>query len=308
VAVSDDPADVRELEARVGHPGDKWHVLNERVQNEIITQFARIQSDWLDLVWTLDSYRKMQIVPRAMGAAQVNPGDRLAAIYRGKGNWYAELMALLLGNRTSQRLAPRARVDGFSQLHQIDVAWPDRNAKVLVAPEVCLETKLTGAPAYGSTSARGALSDWSNRRKELKFAATDLKLDRRGTETSIDHWDEWRTRQSPACYFVWGARMGARDKIAKMVTEVQALTKTYLDGAGLFAWRENAAGTGYDAVPIMGQDRSDRVSTIDDVLHRIATRIRTIVQEGGGAPEPVRPAASPVDVTELAEDTKLPDD
>jgi hypothetical protein len=242
-----------------------------------------------------------------MGNTEVKAGPRLAAVYRNKGNWYAELITLLLGNQTSQLLAPRTKVRGFSQLHQIDVAWPDRTVRPLIDPRVCLETKVTGAPPYGETSSRGAMSDWSNRRKELKFAATDLKLARRGMETKIDHWDEWRLDQDPLCYFIWGARLNARDKIDKMVREVQALTKTYLDGAGVFAWRETADGSGYETVPIGINDPSDRVSTVDDVLRRIANRIRKLAPSGK-PPDPIAPVAAPVDVTELADDVKSPDD
>lgn len=302
MAVTDNVADVAALEAEVGHPGEKWDALVARIQDDVITKFGDVETDWLDLVWTLDRYRSREVVPRAMGKATVKPGPRLAAIYRNKGNWYAELMALLLGNRTSQKLAPRTKVVGFSQLHQIDVAWPDRTARPIEDPRICLETKLTGAPAYGDTGARGAMSDWSNRRKELKFAATDLKLARRGLGTEIDHWDEWRLEQDPLCYFAWGARLRPKDDINKMVREVQALTKTYLDGAGVFAWREKADATGYEPVQIGLHDPSDRVSTIDDLLHRMSSRIKKLAP-AGKPPEMIRPKATPVDVTLLEDDT-----
>ncbi len=307
MAATDNASDVEALEALVGHPAVKWRTLTDRIQDDVVTRFEDVQESWLDVVWTLDSYRRHEVVPRGMGKHDVKPGPRLAAVYRNKGNWYAELMTLLLGNQTSQKLAPRTKVRGFSQLHQIDVAWPDRNVKPLADPRVCLETKVTGAPAYGDTSARGAMSDWSNRRKELKFAATDLKLARRGMETQIDHWDEWRLDQDPLCYFVWGARLNSRDKIDRMVREVQALTKTYLDGAGVFAWRENADSTGYEPVPIDDRDPSDRVSTVDDVLRRIASRIKKLAPTGK-PPEPIAPADTPIDVAQLTDDAKLPND
>jgi len=46
--------------------------------------------------------------------------------------------------------------------------------------------------------------------------------------------DEWRHHEEPSCYLLWGARLTPKDKLDKMVREVQALTKTYIDGAGLF--------------------------------------------------------------------------
>ena len=222
MAASDDPGQAKALEAQVGHPGDKWEGLKEFVQANAVGNFSAIERNWLDLVWTLDAYRIASVVPRGMGNPKVQPSRRLAAIYRNKGNWYAELLQLLLSNRTAQKLAPRTKVEGFSQLHQIDVAWPDRPMKPMKDPLICLETKVTGGPAFGTTRARGAMSDWSNRRKELKFAATDLKLYRRGQTTEIDHWDVWRVDQMPLCFFLWGARMTPRDNLSRMILEVQA--------------------------------------------------------------------------------------
>lgn len=301
MAVRDTPSASNELEERVGHPGMKWSRLQDQVRSQRVSKFETVLDDWLDLLWTLDSYRREEIVPRDMGDAKVKPAARLAAIYRSKGNWFAELIAGLLSNATGQTLAPRARVRGFSQLHQIDVAWPDRSAKLIADPRVCVETKLTGAPGYGDYGPRGAMDDWSNRRKELKFAATDLKLARKGLGTEIDHWDEWRLEQDPLCYFMWGARLKPKDSVDKMAREVQALTKTYLDGAGIVAWRENVSGTGYEVVPVGRVDPSDHVSEIDDVLRRIAVRIKK--QSRGGAPPPeIEPAPAPVAIESLDQD------
>lgn len=190
----------RRIERLVGHPGDRWDVLQARIQNESLKSFNSILPDWLDLMWSLDRYIVAGVPPRGMGNPEHTDRKRLEAVNKGKGQWFATAIALLLENWTSHRLAPRARVQGFSQLHQIDVAWPVRQ----VDPLVCLETKVTGNPS------RGPLNDWSNRRKELKFAATDLKLFRRQQFTTIDHWDVWRESEFPRCYFIWAARLKRR--------------------------------------------------------------------------------------------------
>jgi hypothetical protein len=96
------------------------------------------------------------------------------------------------------------------------------------------------------------LKDWSNRRKELKFAATDLKLARRQQETSIEHWGVWRQDAPPKCFFLWAARLdpGKNDSVDRMATGAQSVVNTYLDGAGVFAWKENPGRTGYEAEPL----------------------------------------------------------
>lgn len=287
---------LRELEERVGHPLAKWDALKQRIQDDAVQQFSAVQDDWLDLMWTLDAYRVAGLAPRDM-PGPANQQARLAAIYRGKGNWFAAMLSLLLENKTTQRIAPRIRVPGFSQTHQVDVAWPARN----VDPLVCAETKVTGAPAYGTTGARGAMSDWTNRRKELKFAATDLKLFRRQQETKIEHWDIWRESASPRMYFLWAARLRPGDRIERMVAEAQALVHTYLEGAGIFAWEEQSGTYAPVALPA-----DARISTLDDVLYRIASEIN-VLSPGGEVPPPVEPSERAVEPEALEPDSPSED-
>jgi hypothetical protein len=289
-----------ELEREVGHPGELWAELQRRVQDEAITQFARVEADWLELMWSIDAFRIAGIPPRGMGRDELDAGPRLAAIYRTKGNWFATLIALLLQNRTHQRIQPRTKVHGFSQMHQIDVAWPIRDED----PLICAETKVTGAPAYGRTPVRSALADFSNRRKELKFAATDLKLFRRQQETSITHWGVWRENAPPKTYFLWAARLkteGARsrDSIDRLIAEATALSNSYLDGTGLVAWRANALGRGYEAVELPA---AARVTNLDDILYRIQSEISLLLGPAGHTPPPVVPQVRAVAVHELAPD------
>jgi hypothetical protein len=195
---------------------------------------------------------------------------RLEGAYRGKGNWLATLLSLLLGNRTGERLRSRGSIEGFSQSHQVDLAWPDRK----VAPVICAESKVTGAPGYGNTRARGAMDDWSNRRKELKFAATDLKLARRKQTEDIGHWNVWRKAALPKCFVLWAARLSPEDSIVTMVREAEAVVATYLDGAGLVAWRERKDGAGYRIVEHPGKTPGLQVVELDDALWQIETEIK----------------------------------
>lgn len=282
-----------DVEARVGHPQRMWDALVERIQERAITQFATIQSDWLALMWSMDAFRVAGVTPAGMGRSDLFSNRRLDAVYRGsKGNWFASVIALLLQNQTSQVIRPRTRVQGFSQFHQIDLAWPARE----VDPLVCIETKVTGAPGYSGTPPRGAMADFSNRRKELKFAATDLKLNRRQQETSIEHWDVWRASAPPKTYFLWAARLREpprEDRIGDLVSQSRALVDSYLDGAGIVAWRSNADRTSYQTAAI---PPDARVATLDDVLYRVASEIRASLTPGGRAPDPVRPDVRAVDI------------
>jgi hypothetical protein len=285
---------VGELEARVGSPLEKWSSLKERVQQEDLRRFSDVAEDLLDVLWCLDQYKIHSVAPRGMGRD-------ISGAYRMKGNWFADLISLLLVNQTSSPLAPRSNIQGFSQVHQIDIAWPIRQE----APLVCVETKVMGGPPVGRTTARAATADWSNRRKELKFQATDLKLFRRQQATRIDHWDNWRQVAPPSVYFLWCARMKPGvDKLDKMTREVRALTETYLDGAGIFPYRANAHETGYEVVSVPW---ADRVVDLDDLVHRIANQINDLAAAGAPAADE-RPAWRAVDVAQLEPDTADPEE
>ncbi len=306
--------DFAALESEVGHPGERWQALRDRVQDEAIAKFSTIEGEWLALMWSLDAFRSAGITPRKMGRDEVKDASLLrGAIYRQKGNWFATLVALLLQNQTHQQISPRTRVRGFSQNHQIDVAWPVRHED----PLICVETKVSGAPPIGEGNARGSLDDFSNRRKELKFAAADLKLNRRQQETVIEHWGAWREMAPPQTYFLWAARLrteprkterapkpGALPKvevIERLVIEADALRDSYLDGTGLIAWRRRADGSGYEKVPV---PEKSKVTELDDALYRIASEIKRLVGPGGRPPAPERPKERIVDVDQLTADKK----
>jgi hypothetical protein len=281
------------VRAEVGHPQVRWDALAARVQDEAIREFTKVVDDWLALMWCLDRYRVADAAPSGMGKLDKPWDTRLEGAYRTKGNWFATLLSLLLENRTDQKIRSRNEIKGFSQVHQIDLAWPDRN----VAPIVCAESKITGGPAYRNYPARGAMSDWSNRRKELKFSATDLKLSRREQTEKIGHWGVWRRDALPKAFMLWGARLRPGDRVEKMVKETEALLATYLDGAGIFAWQEQQAGDGYEAVALPS---SSHVETLDVALWRIESEISAAIARGA-LNEKIQPA-SPVDPNELIDD------
>jgi hypothetical protein len=289
VAATDEPAAQARVERLVGHPEVKFKALTARIQEEVIERFKDIEAQFLDLIWTLDQYRIKQVVPRGMGKPTLRPDRRLEGVYRGKGNYFSTMMALILGSKTTSQLASRRDIQGFSQTHQIDIAWPARDATPLVDPHICAEAKLTGAPPYEGNKGRGAMDDWSNRRKELKFQATDLKLYRHLAERStIEHWDLWRRQSLPSVYSLWGARLNPDDDVRKMISEAHILTETYCDGVGIYAFQQKLDASGYEPTPL-SRGVTARVTSLDRVLELIAAEIRqTMAKNNNRVPSALR--------------------
>ena len=89
------------VEAAVGHPGELWDALVGRVQADGIRDFTDVADSFLALMWCLDAYRAAQAPPRGMGAPGKPWDTRLSGAYRGKGNWFATLLAFGIGARGS---------------------------------------------------------------------------------------------------------------------------------------------------------------------------------------------------------------
>jgi len=303
MASSVQPSDQRRVEALVGNPSDKQQLLRDRIQNESVRAFRDIEVDFLDILWTIDTYRVEQVTPRARAGTRLRKGSEGGeGIYRGKGNFFSEIITLILSNKTSSPLASRSDVQGFSQLHQIDIAWPARPGKALQDPLICCEVKLTGAPGYGTTPDRKGRADWSNRRKELKFQATDLKLYRQQASTRIHHWDQWRKKAPPLVYTLWAARLSTPDEFEKMVKDAQALTATYLDGVGIYGFMKNSSGDGYVAASV-SRGVSERVTSLDNVLDLIAAEIADVMERyDNRVPAPVIPSSFAAEASKISDE------
>lgn len=303
MASSADPAAQARVEALVGNPGEKLETLRARIQGESVRAFRDVETDFLDLLWTIDTYRVQQVTPRAPSGVIVRRSPVSGeGIYRGKGNLFSEVVTLILINKTSSSLAPRAKVQGFSQLHQIDIAWPARPGKAIQDPLICCEVKLTGAPGFGATPDRKGRADWSNRRKELKFQATDLKLYRQQANTRIQHWDQWRRKAPPLVYTIWAARLASMDEYSRMIEDAQALTATYLDGVGVYGFITNKTADGYIAAPA-SNGVSARVTSLDNVLDLIAAEIQDIMdRHNNRIPAPVIPSSFAAEAQRVEDD------
>ncbi|RLV55500.1 hypothetical protein D9V41_10400 [Aeromicrobium phragmitis] len=275
MAQSSNPEDQQRIERLVGVPGERLLDLKAHIQDRNVTRFQEIESQFLGLLWSIDTYRIEQVIPRAPAGAKVAgySAEQLAGgIYRKKGNFFSEIITAILSNKTESPLAPRAQVKGFSQLHQIDIAWPAPDIGVATEPIVCCEAKLTGAPAFADTPARSVRSDWTNRRKELKFQATDLKLYRQRNSPGIRNWEHWRQNAAPKVYAIWAGRLETPTEHEYMVTQARELTETYLDRVGVYGFITNDAGDGY--MPATDATRvAERVTSLDAVLDLIAAEI-----------------------------------
>ena len=147
-----------------------------------------VRDEWLALMWCLDQYRVADAPPEGMGKRGLKYEGRMDGILPRLG----QLVPATMPHPAAQ------------QPHRTDATEPLRYQGLLAEPpdRLGLARPRRGAdrvrreqahrgPAYRAAPGRGAMDDWTNRRRELKFSAADLKLAALAGE-KIGHWDVWR--------------------------------------------------------------------------------------------------------------------
>ncbi|MDM7885183.1 hypothetical protein QUG92_08695 [Curtobacterium sp. RHCKG23] len=255
-------------------PSQRFNELLGQVKRERVTKFSMIEEALLDWLWCVDGYRINGSVPSDFGTRRSAASEeaRNGAFYRTRGDRLADVLLALLRNRCGVNLAPRSRVKGFSQEHQIDIAWSPEDGPILADPVVCCEVKILGAPSDGTKPDRSIRSDWTNRRKELKFQAADLKLFQGREDPNIRNWDQWRASVPPRVYTIWAGRIFSRTDAEYMTDQARDLTDTYLDGVGVFPFAPNETNTAYRALND-GRSVRGRLTHVDTILDRMQADI-----------------------------------
>jgi hypothetical protein len=111
---------------------------------------------------------------------QIVRGGVPAADIRAKGDFFNDVLELLLQRATQKTLATRGDVDGLLLDHRLDLTYPDASTST-VRPEVIVETKMAGTPQHPENrkstprEGRRASQDLDKRIKEAAYKDVDIK-------------------------------------------------------------------------------------------------------------------------------------
>ncbi|MEZ4379064.1 MAG: hypothetical protein R3B35_12350 [Gemmatimonadales bacterium] len=211
-----------------------------------------------------------------VSAGMASEGDR----QNGKGDFFNDLLALLLENCAGVELWSRGKVPGLMvPENSLDVTFPARGRIDFV-----LEAKAVGTPKHpGSTAAkpfgRPGSADLGKRIKEIGFKTIDLKAEhaRRtaaiGEDTTPIGGDltAWLRSTLPKSYVFIAARV-VNDNDLKQVVKHAGYAEQYSTGVGLFAFHAARGGT-------LGKYRPAEVPPgmeISRVLHRACEELKAI--------------------------------
>ena len=185
--------------------------------------------------------RAMALFDTEVMASRASEGER----QNGKGDYFNDLIALLLQNSSGQQLSTRRGVSGLIfPNHNLDVTYPNSGIA-----EVLVEAKMLGTPKHSGSDKAGpkgrpAQADLLKRAKELGFKVIDLKAgfgkvmqesgnrDQAGPAGDLETWSH---ASKPRTFFLMAVRVvGEADY--RSVIETAGNLKKILDGVGLYAY------------------------------------------------------------------------
>jgi len=212
----------------------------------------------------------MQEFDRLVSAGIADQGD----VRNGKGDFFNDMLALLLANCSGKELHTRPGVPGLSfRNHMLDVAYP---AKGLV--KLVIETKASGIPKHPGNEkqrnpeGRGGSADLEKRIKEASFKNIDIKAEQarlvgKGGGPTAD-LGSWIKSAPPRCYMFMAVRV--RDEVdLRNSVNFGHVAATWFDACGLYCYGWNGGKTAYEAKPV------DATSLeLDRVLAGVCTALR----------------------------------
>jgi hypothetical protein len=226
------------------------------------TRWPAIEPAFLRAMWAFD---------QNFIAGTANQGDN----QNGKGDFFTDLIALLLENCSGKALHGRGAVPGLIfPIHALDASYPEQGTV-----EILVETKAAGAPKGRSNPSqrnllgRPGAADLDKRVKETGFKTIDLKAEwARGAGQGGGPTSDlltWLRRSKPLSFFFMAIRVVDANDLNRTIHFANAANQM-MDGVGLVA---------YLPAPSKGLYVAQRVPPhleLDRVLARVCTALREL--------------------------------
>lgn len=216
---------------------------------------------------------------RAIEAFDVNVANGEADqgdLRNGKGDFFNDLLALLLENCADVELHSRGNVPGFIfPKHMLDVTHPDKGPVV----EFLLEAKTVGVPKHpGNPKQKDPLgrlgsADLPKRVKEAAFKTIDLKAEYARLKTELGEGPKtapggnlttWSRTVKPRSYMFVAARVIGKRDLDATVALAHAASQI-MDGVGIYCF---APTTGDPQAPSYKPEEVPREVDLSAVLFR----------------------------------------
>lgn len=236
------------------------HELYLWADEQRVSRWTDVQDRFLEAMWRFD--------------ANVTSGVASQAdVQNGKGDFFTDLVALLLENASGKSLYGRGAIPGlFFPTHYLDASYPPEGQV-----EVLIETKAAGAPPnprQKTPKDRRASADLKKRITEVGLKTIDLKAEYarqvgRGEGPAGD-LVTWLRRSKPGCYLLLAIRV-ADSLDRKSTIDHAQIANNMMDGVGLVAYVPDEARQSYRMVESLPLHLE-----LDRVLSRVASHLRDL--------------------------------
>ena len=214
----------------------RQHLSAVRLAHATPSSWLSVQADFLAAMESFDN----QVI-----AGNASDGER----QNGKGDYFNDLLAVLLESSSSVALNKRTGVNGLIfPNHNLDITYPQTPGAIA---EVLVEAKMMGTPQHpGNASTqdiegRPGSADLLKRCKEAGFKTIDLKaaygmlqsaLGGQQQEGMTGDLTSWLRTAKPRSYIALAVRVTSKSDADAVVTMAQAMTQV-VDGCGVFLYR-----------------------------------------------------------------------
>lgn len=221
-----------------------------------------VEKQFLKAMWEFDV---------KFAAGKADQGDN----QNGKGDFFTDLIALLLEGCSGKELYGRGGVPGLIfPKHNLDSSYPAEGTV-----EVLIETKAAGAPKgvrnprQKNLAGRMGSADLDKRVKETGFKTIDLKAEwarmaaKGGGPTS--DLISWLRASKPLSFLFMAIRIIDKNDLDRTIYFANAAAQM-MDGVGVVAYQANPKHDGYVACKV------DPHLELDRVLARVCTSLRNL--------------------------------
>jgi hypothetical protein len=226
------------------------------------SRWTQVEDQFLSAMWSFD---------QSFAVGLADQGDN----QNGKGDFFTDLIALLLENCSGKELHGRGAVPGLIfPNHHLDTSYPEEGTV-----EVLIETKVAGAPKsvrnpkQKNSRGRPGSSDLDKRVKEAGLKTIDLKAEwaRKAGQGGGPTSDllSWLHRSRPSAFLFLAIRVVDPNDFDRTLFFANAANQL-MDGVGLVAYEPLSSGGGYQAHKVPTHLELDRV------LSRVCTALRNL--------------------------------
>jgi hypothetical protein len=225
-------------------------------------RWEKVESAFLRAMWEFDENVRL---------GRANQGD----IQNGKGDFFTDIVALVLENCSNHALYARGKVPGLIfPFHALDATYPPKGDV-----EVMVETKAAGAPKTGRNPSqthpegRPGSADLDKRVKEAGLKTIDSKAEwaRRAGRGEGPAGDllTWLRKSKPLSFMFMAVRVVDDADLRRTIDQTDAANQM-MDGVGLMAYSPARGRKKYLARKI------PRHLGLDVVLTRVCTALRNL--------------------------------